>query len=181
MGHVTEVSTLSFSAYLRRCPLSPQLLPVVGAMAAVSLRIELPAYEHSFELSVSPDTSIGQVKVEISRRCPGQPRPDGQRLISKGRMLSDDQRIADIWNVRQVSSIDSDWTYRLALKVIIRLASIAPCSPPLGMDNRPPSCPTTAYYREHNSQYLQCCIFRSLLGCCGSQSRQSGPPSQEVI
>lgn len=72
-------------------------------MAVVSLRIELPAYEHSFELSVSPDTSIGQVKVEISRRCPGQPRPDGQRLISKGRMLSDDQRVADIWN----SSSDS--------------------------------------------------------------------------
>ncbi|KAH6915297.1 hypothetical protein BKA70DRAFT_1258594 [Coprinopsis sp. MPI-PUGE-AT-0042] len=72
-------------------------------MDTISLRIELPAYEHSFELSIHPNSTIRQVKEEISLLCPGQPRADGQRLIARGRILGDEQRIADIWT----SSSDS--------------------------------------------------------------------------
>ncbi|KZT12857.1 uncharacterized protein LAESUDRAFT_746306 [Laetiporus sulphureus 93-53] len=63
----------------------------------VDIRIELPAYSHSFVVQVDQSSSIGDVKREISKTCTGAPRVDGQRLIYKGRILSDDEKVADTW------------------------------------------------------------------------------------
>ncbi|OCH90729.1 hypothetical protein OBBRIDRAFT_887520 [Obba rivulosa] len=67
-------------------------------MTLVDLRVELPAYSHSFQIHVQQESSIRDVKQEIARLCPGSPRPDGQRLIWRGRFLKDEERVAEIWN-----------------------------------------------------------------------------------
>ncbi|KAF8803663.1 hypothetical protein BYT27DRAFT_7109342 [Phlegmacium glaucopus] len=66
-------------------------------MSLVDLRVDLPAYARSLFLKVNASNSILQVKEEISRTCPGQPRPDGQRLIWRGRILADNETVDSLW------------------------------------------------------------------------------------
>ena len=68
-------------------------------MSNVSLKIELPAHSHSFDVQVPESASIANIKSEISKSCPGGPKVEGQRLIYAGRLLRDDERIQDIWPV----------------------------------------------------------------------------------
>ena len=68
-------------------------------MSLVDLRVDLPAYSRSLLLKVYVSTSILQIKEEIYRTCPGQPRPDGQRLIWRGRILTDNETVDDLWKV----------------------------------------------------------------------------------
>ena len=68
-------------------------------MSNVSLKIELPAHSHSFDVQVPESASIANIKSEISKSCPGGPKEEGQRLIYAGRLLRDDERIQDIWPV----------------------------------------------------------------------------------
>jgi len=69
-------------------------------MSSLELRIELPAYSHSFNVRVPPTSTIQAVKEEIARVCPGQPRTEGQRLIWRGRILKNDDKVEDLWKVR---------------------------------------------------------------------------------
>lgn len=69
-------------------------------MSTASLRVELPAYSHSFEVQVTPVSTIRDVKLEIARVCPGSPSPVGQRLIWRGRFLKDEEKVEDVWKVR---------------------------------------------------------------------------------
>ncbi|RPD66720.1 hypothetical protein L226DRAFT_565512 [Lentinus tigrinus ALCF2SS1-7] len=62
-----------------------------------SVRVELPAYSHSFEVQVSPSSTIRDVKHEIAKVCPGSPNPAGQRLIWRGRFLKDNEKVEDVW------------------------------------------------------------------------------------
>ncbi|KAI0650201.1 hypothetical protein C8Q79DRAFT_901124 [Trametes meyenii] len=66
-------------------------------MSSAPLRVELPAYSHSFQVQVQPASTIRDVKREIASVCPGAPTPDGQRLIFKGRLLNDDEKVEDVW------------------------------------------------------------------------------------
>ncbi|KAI0677016.1 hypothetical protein C8Q78DRAFT_60528 [Trametes maxima] len=66
-------------------------------MSSAPLRVELPAYSHSFQVQVQPASTIRDVKLEIASVCPGAPTPEGQRLIFKGRLLKDDERVEDVW------------------------------------------------------------------------------------
>ena len=68
-------------------------------MSLVDLRVDLPAYSHSFLLKVNVSTSILQIKEEIYRICPGQPRPEGQRLIWRGRVLANNETVDGLWKV----------------------------------------------------------------------------------
>lgn len=68
-------------------------------MSLVDLRVDLPAYSRSLILKVNVSTSILQIKEEIYRTCPGQPRPDGQRLIWRGRILTDSETVDSLWKV----------------------------------------------------------------------------------
>jgi hypothetical protein len=66
------------------------------------IRVELPTYSHSFQISVPSIGTIDDVKREIERVCTGNPRVHGQRLIWRGRFLGDDEKVLDIWKVRRV-------------------------------------------------------------------------------
>lgn len=67
------------------------------------IRVELPTYSHSFQVSVPSTGIINDLKHEIETACPGNPRVHGQRLIWQGRVLSDDEKMLDIWRVRYPS------------------------------------------------------------------------------
>jgi hypothetical protein len=64
------------------------------------IRVELPTYSHSFQVSVLSTGSVSDVKREIERVCPGNPHVHGQRLIWRGRFLGDDEKVLNIWKVR---------------------------------------------------------------------------------
>ena len=64
------------------------------------IRVELPTYSHSFQISVPSIGTIDNVKREIEKTCAGNPRVHGQRLIWRGRFLGDDEKVLDIWKVR---------------------------------------------------------------------------------
>jgi len=68
-------------------------------MSNISLKVELPAHSHSFQVQVPESSSIANIKSEISKSCPGRPTVEGQRLIYAGRLLRDDEQIQDIWPV----------------------------------------------------------------------------------
>lgn len=68
-------------------------------MSLVDLRVELPAYSQSFHVRVSPSSSVLDVKHAIFTTYPGAPRVDGQRLVWRGRILGDQERIQDICQV----------------------------------------------------------------------------------
>lgn len=68
-------------------------------MSIVELRVELPAYSHSFIIQVPLTYTIFNVKGEITRSCPGAPRAEGQRIIWRGRVLADDEKVEDVWKV----------------------------------------------------------------------------------
>jgi hypothetical protein len=65
------------------------------------VRVELPTYSHSFQVSVPSTGTINDVKREIGNVCVGNPRVQGQRLIWRGRFLGDDEKVLDIWKVRR--------------------------------------------------------------------------------
>jgi hypothetical protein len=65
------------------------------------IRVELPTYSHSFQVSVPSICTIIDVKREIEKVCVGSPRVHGQRLIWRGRFLDDNEKVLDIWKVRR--------------------------------------------------------------------------------
>ncbi|KDR83580.1 hypothetical protein GALMADRAFT_219401 [Galerina marginata CBS 339.88] len=66
-------------------------------MSLVDIHVDLPSYSRSFVVRVLPSSSVAVLKQEIHRTCPGQPRPEGQRLIWRGRVLADDENIENLW------------------------------------------------------------------------------------
>jgi hypothetical protein len=76
-------------------------------MSVVELRVELPSYSHSFLIQVPTSYTILDVKGEISKSCTGAPRANGQRLIWRGRVLRDEEKVEDVWKVRIVCAIAS--------------------------------------------------------------------------
>ncbi|KIJ70243.1 hypothetical protein HYDPIDRAFT_78979 [Hydnomerulius pinastri MD-312] len=66
-------------------------------MSLVVVRVELPAYFHSFNIEVAPTATVLDVKQAISTTCSGHPQPEGQRIIWRGRCLSDGERISELW------------------------------------------------------------------------------------
>ena len=68
---------------------------------SVVIHVELPAYSRSFDIQVPESATVVDVKQEISSVCIGRPRPDGQRLIWRGRYLDDQEKIGELWPVRR--------------------------------------------------------------------------------
>ncbi|KAG6833721.1 hypothetical protein H0H87_001153 [Tephrocybe sp. NHM501043] len=66
-------------------------------MSVVPVRVELPAYGHSFSVEVPSTATVADVKQEISIACPGKPRVTGQRIIWRGRYLVDHEKVEDLW------------------------------------------------------------------------------------
>ncbi|KZV69835.1 hypothetical protein PENSPDRAFT_685979 [Peniophora sp. CONT] len=65
-------------------------------MSARTFRVELPTHNHSFVVEIAPESCVHDLKAEIERVCPGQPRVDAQRIIWRGRLLADHEKVADI-------------------------------------------------------------------------------------
>ncbi|PSR71828.1 hypothetical protein PHLCEN_2v12329 [Hermanssonia centrifuga] len=74
-------------------------------MAFVDLRVELPAFSYSFHVHVHRSWSVRDIKEEIMRCCPGEPRVDGQRIIWRGRFLRDEEKVQDVWKSRDDARI----------------------------------------------------------------------------
>lgn len=70
-------------------------------MDQLDVTVELPAYSHTFQVKVPASSTVRDVKQEITKSCVGEPRADGQRVISRGRVLQDDEKVQDIWKVRR--------------------------------------------------------------------------------
>jgi len=68
-------------------------------MSLVQLRVELPAYGHSWIVHVPRSSTILDVKQEIFKTCTGGPQVEGQRLIWRGRYLVDNEKIDELWKV----------------------------------------------------------------------------------
>jgi len=66
---------------------------------SLPIRVELPTYSHSFQVSVPSIGTVNDVKHEIERVCSGNPRVHGQRLIWRGRFLDDNEKVLDIWKL----------------------------------------------------------------------------------
>ncbi|KAG6878112.1 hypothetical protein C0993_012116 [Termitomyces sp. T159_Od127] len=66
-------------------------------MSLVEIRVELPAYAHSFLVQVPSTSTVGDVKQEIHTVCPGNPRVPGQRIIWRGRYLFDHEKVDELW------------------------------------------------------------------------------------
>ena len=69
-------------------------------MPLVDIHVDLPAYSTSFSVQVDASASVLELKQAIQTTCTGQPRPDGQRLIWRGRVLENHERIDELWKVR---------------------------------------------------------------------------------
>ncbi|KAH7345498.1 hypothetical protein B0J17DRAFT_640101 [Rhizoctonia solani] len=52
-------------------------------------------------LAVPARARVADLKTAIAEQCPGQPRPNGQRIIWKGRVVVDEEVVGDIWEPGQ--------------------------------------------------------------------------------
>ncbi|KAJ3723129.1 hypothetical protein C8R42DRAFT_27215 [Lentinula raphanica] len=68
-------------------------------LSLVPILVELPAYGYSLTVNLPPSESsnVLAIKEAISLTCPGNPRVDGQRIIWRGRVLRDEEKIGDLW------------------------------------------------------------------------------------
>ncbi|KAH8830720.1 hypothetical protein DL96DRAFT_1495636 [Flagelloscypha sp. PMI_526] len=63
----------------------------------MSVRVELPTYSYTWNIAVGPTSTVANLKDQIFQTCPGQPLVSGQRLLCKGRLLRDEERLSDVW------------------------------------------------------------------------------------
>ncbi|KAF8481350.1 hypothetical protein JB92DRAFT_2619145, partial [Gautieria morchelliformis] len=66
-------------------------------MTATTIQVHLPSFSHSFNVSVTSDSTIIDLKHEIFRTCIGSPNTAGQRVIYKGRVLDDKEIVGHVW------------------------------------------------------------------------------------
>ncbi|KIJ56752.1 hypothetical protein M422DRAFT_22905 [Sphaerobolus stellatus SS14] len=66
-------------------------------MSITTIQVHLPAYSHSFNVSVPSESTIHAFKDAISKACTGEPQVSGQRVIYRGRVLGDAECVRDIW------------------------------------------------------------------------------------
>ncbi|GAW04144.1 hypothetical protein LENED_005914 [Lentinula edodes] len=78
------------------------------ALPTIPILVELPAYGYSFTVhlpseptstSAASSNTVLSIKHAISRTCPGNPQVDGQRVIWRGRVLGDAEKVGELWPV----------------------------------------------------------------------------------
>ncbi|KAI0356484.1 hypothetical protein OH77DRAFT_1495312 [Trametes cingulata] len=111
------------------------------------LRVELPAYSHSFTVQVPPESTIRDVKQEINRACPGSPSPEGQRLVFRGRFLKDEEKVDDVWK-----SPDESRVIHLAVHPSAWTAGPPTIPSAAGQDSSPAPQPTPTTNRAPSAQ-----------------------------
>jgi len=68
-------------------------------MSVTTVQVHLPAYSHSFNVSVPSESTVQDFKHAISRACIGEPQVSGQRVIFRGRVLEDSENVSEVWKV----------------------------------------------------------------------------------
>ncbi|QRV75740.1 hypothetical protein RhiJN_03755 [Ceratobasidium sp. AG-Ba] len=56
-----------------------------------------PTHNAPLTLAVPPGAKVADLKTAIAEQCPGQPKPNGQRIIWNGRIVVDEEVVGDIW------------------------------------------------------------------------------------
>lgn len=74
-------------------------------MSWVSLKVELPSHSLSFHIQVPTQSTVLDIKREINRTCTGAPRVEGQKIIWRGRVLRDEERVENIWKTPDESRV----------------------------------------------------------------------------
>ncbi len=70
----------------------------------ISLQVQVPSHSLSFEVRLAPGATVLDLKHAIHHQCRGAPSVDGQRLISKGRLLQNTDLVDSIWTVGTMTS-----------------------------------------------------------------------------
>ncbi|KAG8218796.1 hypothetical protein J3R82DRAFT_4471 [Butyriboletus roseoflavus] len=76
---------------------SSSSIVTIMSVPTVVIHVELPAYSNSFNVQVPESATVLDVKQAISFVCIGHPRPEGQRVIWRGRCLDDQENISELW------------------------------------------------------------------------------------
>lgn len=79
----------------------PPTLPTADDSTALShIHVLHPTHTKApLTLAVPSGARVADLKTAISERFPGQPKPNGQRIIWKGRIVVDEEVVGDIWKV----------------------------------------------------------------------------------
>ena len=85
-------------------------------MSLIDLRVELPTYAHSFTVQVPNSCTVLQIKERIHLTCTGAPRVDGQRIIWRGRYLTDQEKVEDVWKVAYCCPLHATHSQILSLQ-----------------------------------------------------------------
>ena len=78
---------------------TPALRLTFMSSALVNITVEHPQQTQRFEVYVFSTAIVRDVKEQIARVCPGNPEASGQRLICKGRILNDAEKVDSVWTV----------------------------------------------------------------------------------
>lgn len=126
-------------------------------MSMVDICVDLPSYSSSLTVSVPSKSSIRDVKLEISKTCPGQPRLEGQRLIWRGRLLSDDENVDNIWIVSLFPCDHAKLRYIIGLQTDPRTVQLAvhpsAWTSPLSAEKLGPRSPLPTSSRATHGSY----------------------------
>ncbi|KAF5387690.1 hypothetical protein D9615_000258 [Tricholomella constricta] len=118
-------------------------LPCLTSMSLVELRVELPAYAHSFIIQIPSTSTIRDVKQAIFNSCIGRPRVDGQRIIWRGRYLVDHENVDELWK-----SPDEPRIVHLAVHPSAWSSSPPEVPPPSQTPTQAPIFPHRTPFRE---------------------------------
>lgn len=79
----------------------PPTMPTADDSTALShIHVLHPTHTKApLTLAVPSGARVADLKTAISERFPGQPKPNGQRIIWKGRIVVDEEVVGDIWKV----------------------------------------------------------------------------------
>ncbi|KAF8597755.1 hypothetical protein BDV93DRAFT_527159 [Ceratobasidium sp. AG-I] len=77
----------------------PPTMPTADDSTALShIHVLHPTHTKApLTLAVPSGARVADLKTAISERFPGQPKPNGQRIIWKGRIVVDEEVVGDIW------------------------------------------------------------------------------------
>ena len=90
----------------------------------IAITIELPQIARTFSITVAPGATIRDVKDAVSQECEGRPRAEGQRLIAKGRVLRDEERVEELWLVCSFAFLTS--CIRLDSLILLLVSVVEP-------------------------------------------------------
>ncbi|KAG9127485.1 hypothetical protein FRC07_013163 [Ceratobasidium sp. 392] len=110
-------------------------------------------------LAVPPGAKVADLKTAIAERCPGQPKPNGQRIIWNGRIVVDEEVVGDIWkpghgaHTVHLAVHPSAWSSPPATEEHV----IAPTAPPAPITPGTP-LPSLGFFANPQSPFMSALV-----------------------